>query len=55
MNDAIMYLLDERGVEEVMEAHRTPDYTEAICKIGGDVYRFRVYGNKEKGFTITEK
>lgn len=32
-------------VDIVLETHDTPDFTEYICEIGGDVVKYRVYND----------
>lgn len=44
-------LLNERGVDYIMECDSTPDFVQCVCSIGGDVVTFRVYDNG----TITQK
>lgn len=39
---AIDCLLDERGVDYIIETYSAPDYVECVCSIGGDVVTYRV-------------
>lgn len=36
-------LLNERGVDYIIECDSTPDFVQCVCSIGGDVVTFRVY------------
>lgn len=36
-------LLNERGVDYIIDCNETPDFVQCICSIGGDVVTFRVY------------
>ena len=51
---AIEYLLEEQGVDYVIETHSAPDFVECVCSIGGDVVTFRVYDN-DGNFRVTER
>lgn len=52
--EAVNYLLEERGIDYVLETHTAPDFVECVCSIGGDVITFRVY-DKDGKFTVTER
>lgn len=39
----VINLLYEDGYEEILEINTTPNFIEAIVKMGGDVSRVRVY------------
>ena len=51
---AIEYLMDNRGIDYVLETHSAPDFVECVCSIGGDVITFRVY-DKNGSFVVTER
>lgn len=40
------------GYEIKLRAHHTADFSEFVVDTGGDVSTYRVYGNKQDGFTI---
>lgn len=42
---ACMKLLQEDGIEEIIETHETPDYVQVHGKTGGDYVTFRVYND----------
>ena len=44
-------LLNERGVDYIMDCNVTPSFVDCTCSIGGDIVRYRVYDDG----TITEK
>ena len=48
------YLLDERGVDYILDFYTTPDFVECACSIGGDIITFRVY-DKDGKFTVAER
>lgn len=39
---AIDYLLDERGVDLVLETYTGSGFVDCVCKIGGDTVIYRV-------------
>lgn len=51
---AIEYLMDNRGIDYVLETHSAPDFVECVCSIGGDVITFRVY-EKNGNFVVAER
>lgn len=44
-------VLNECGVDYIMDYRVAPDFVECICSMGGDTLVFRVYNNG----TITER
>ena len=44
------YILDNTGIDYILEAYETPDFVEFICKMGGDTITYRAY---DKGGEIT--
>lgn len=52
---AYEYLLENSGLEYVIDTYRTPNFIEVVGSIGGDVLTFRVYEDKDNGFYITER
>ena len=53
-NRAVEYLLDERGVDYIVDTYTTSDFVECVCSIGGDIVTYRIY-DKNNGFTVVEK
>lgn len=49
------YLSEVTGFDYVLEEYDGRDFTEFITKTGGDVQRYRVYGDNTDNFIITEK
>ena len=44
-------LLNEHGVDYILECFTAPDYVQCVCSIGGDIFTYRVYDNG----TVVEK
>ena len=44
-------LLNEHGVDYILECHETPDYVQCVCSMRGDIITYRVYNNG----TVVEK
>lgn len=44
-------LLNERGVDYIMDCYSTPSFVQCVCSIGGDIITFRVHDDG----TVTEK
>ena len=40
---AIDILLNDRGVDYIIESFVAPDFVECVCSMGGDTLTFRVY------------
>jgi hypothetical protein len=52
----LAYLEENFGFDYVLETRDVSwDFTEFVVSCGGDVLRFRVYGNGTSGFTVCEK
>lgn len=49
------HLLEQRDFDYILEEYDAPDFYEMTVSIGGDVCRFRYYGNATDGFSIYEK
>lgn len=43
VNKAQDILLEERGLDYVVDCYETPDFVEVVGNIGGDVVTYRVY------------
>lgn len=39
----------------ILAVYETKEFTEIVCRRGGDVITYRVYGNKALGYSITER
>lgn len=51
---AVEYLIENDGIDYVLETHLAPDFVECVCSIGGDVITLRVY-DKNGSFVVTER
>lgn len=50
------FLCERCGFDYVIETRDVArDFTEFVVSYGGDVIRYRVYGNSENNFSIYEK
>ena len=49
------YLDEFIGFELLLRASHTAEFSEFVVDTGGDVCTYRVYGNKQDGFTVTSK
>ncbi|WP_161873808.1 hypothetical protein [Emergencia sp. 1XD21-10] len=47
--------MEQRDFDYILEEYDAPDFYEMTVSIGGDVCRFRCYGNATDGFSIYEK
>ena len=47
---AVEYLMNNHGVDYVLETHTTPDFVECVCIMGGDTATFRVYDRNDDFF-----
>lgn len=39
----------------ILDMYETKEFTDIICKRGGDVITYRIYGNEAIGYTVTER
>ena len=44
-------LLNEHGVDYILDCVTTPDYVQCVCSMGGDIITYRVYDDG----TVVEK
>ena len=49
------FLEQNVGFDYIIEAHETKRFTEFITSTGGDVVRYRVYGNTDEDYSVTAK
>lgn len=54
MKNRLEWFKDKYSVK-IIEVYTTNNFTEVICKKGGDVHIFRIYGNSEENYIVTEK
>lgn len=48
------YILNNTGIDYILEAYETPDFIEFICKMGGDTITYRAY-DKDGEITLYER
>ena len=52
----LAFLEENCGFDYVLETRDVSmDFTEFVVSYGGDVIRYRVYGNSASGFSVCEK
>ena len=51
----LKWFLDEIDPDYILETRQDPDFTEFISSMGGDVTRYRVYGDTEADFRCYAK
>lgn len=39
----------------ILDVYETKEFTEIVCRRGGDVITYRIYGNEVLGYSITER
>lgn len=49
------YILEQQDFDYILDEYDTSDFQEMTVSIGGDVVRYRCYGNAEEGFSIYAK
>ena len=54
-NKRLRYLKRVAGVDKVLDTYDNISFTEFVTRTGGDVQTYRVYGNNESNFIVTEK
>ena len=49
------HILEQQDFDYILDEYDAPDFKEVTVSVGGDVVRYRCYGNEEEGFSIYAK
>lgn len=49
------YLFDNVAFESLLKEIPGKEYSDFVVECGGDIYRYRIYGNNENNYQVFEK